>query len=418
MRIVQLTIEQFENFSIKHPLKNYCQTSYYAKLMGETGYNYDYVGYQDDNGSLIAASLILLKKISGMYKYAYAPKGFLIDYYNIDLLKNFLGDLAKYYKHNNVIFLKINPEIIIGETNEKKKYLINYNQNVNVIDDLKKLNFKRRREQNNFELIFPKITGFINLKTFNFDKLSKLDHDNINLARNKGLSLESLSSKNIDIFYNFVKDKTYNNINYYRNMLNSFIKDTSELLLVKVDYEKCLICAREEYEKELSFNDECNEKIQINNNEENLNEKMESDKRLLDYKNNIVEATEGLKNNKFIYIGGVIIIKYQNRVTIAGYGFDDNKLNLFPEYFLIDSLISRYKDDYEYLEFNALAKDFNDSGDLYEYNKAKLAFKPEIYESIGEFDLIYNELIFKRLLAKNLISKEFYPSYIVYKNKA
>ena len=166
MKIVELTIQRFDEFAKNHPLRNYCQSSLYARYMGEQGYSYDYVGYEDDSGNLVAASLILFKRIGGLQKYAYAPKGFLIDYYNLDLLTKFIKDITKKYKKKKIVFLKINPEIIIGQLKPNKNFAGTYNKNVKIIDDLKDLNFKRRREVKSLELITPRINPYINLKKY------------------------------------------------------------------------------------------------------------------------------------------------------------------------------------------------------------------------------------------------------------
>ena len=52
MRVVELTMQEFSDFAANHPLRNYCQTTTYAKLMGEKGFNYDYIGYKDDSSSI------------------------------------------------------------------------------------------------------------------------------------------------------------------------------------------------------------------------------------------------------------------------------------------------------------------------------------------------------------------------------
>ena len=75
--------------------------------------------------------------IVGDYKYGYAPRGFLINYYDTNLVKDFLNQLRKYYKKRNFIFIKFNPEIIIGETDKERKFVISYNGNVRIIDELK-----------------------------------------------------------------------------------------------------------------------------------------------------------------------------------------------------------------------------------------------------------------------------------------
>ena len=98
MRIVELKIEEFDEYSRNHPLGNYCQSSSYAKVMGELGFNYDYIAMVDNTKEIVATSLILYKKIGLFFKYAYAPKGFLIDYEDEELTKTFIKLLNNYYK--------------------------------------------------------------------------------------------------------------------------------------------------------------------------------------------------------------------------------------------------------------------------------------------------------------------------------
>ena len=71
-----------KEFSKKYESSTFYQSSSYALIMGEKGYDYEYIGMFDDMNNLIVASLILLKKIKKNILYGYAPRGFLIDYLN------------------------------------------------------------------------------------------------------------------------------------------------------------------------------------------------------------------------------------------------------------------------------------------------------------------------------------------------
>lgn len=410
MRIIELTINDFENFANNHPLRNYCQSVSYAKLMGEKGYSYDYIGYMDDSNNLVGASLILTKKIGPFQKYAYAPKGFLIDYYNNELLKMFVRDIGAHYKKKGYIFIKINPEIIIGELNPKKNYLPNYNQNVNIIDTLKDLGFRRRRELTPLDFIMPRINPYVNLKNYDPNSMDDEYKEKIKNCNKRGLTIETATNKDINTFYEVIKNDTYEDVNYFRNILNTFNND-AELILIKVDYEQCLINAQKQYEKEVDENNYWNEMIQRENNEKLLAEKMESDKRLLIFKDEMIAATDRLRREKFKYVGGAIVIKYQNRASIVACGFDKSDEFLTPGYFLYSALIEKYKNDFEYLDLYGLASNFSPSSKYFEFNEEKLAFNPTIYEYIGEFDLVLNEGNFKKVQSKGLLSKEFHPSH-------
>ena len=92
----------------------------------------------DNDDNIVAASLILIKRIGLLFRYGYAPKGFLIDYTNIDLLKEFCHLLKKRYYRKNLAFIKINPEIVIGTLKNNE---IEYNDNKKIIDTLTSMSF-------------------------------------------------------------------------------------------------------------------------------------------------------------------------------------------------------------------------------------------------------------------------------------
>ena len=87
MKLVELSIFEFDEFAKKHPLGNYRETSQYAMYKAEQKYDYDLIGLKDDNNNLIGASIILIKRLNFISQYAYAPRGFLLDYYDYNILR-------------------------------------------------------------------------------------------------------------------------------------------------------------------------------------------------------------------------------------------------------------------------------------------------------------------------------------------
>lgn len=406
MRIVELSVNDFEEFANSNSLRNYYQTPLYANVMAEKGYTSDYIGYRDDSNNLVGASLILKKKIGTFAKFVYAPKGPLFDYYDTELLKLFIKDLCSFYRKKGYSFLKINPEIIIGELNKDNNYSTNYNQNVEIIDVLKNAGFKRRREIYPLDFLSPRINPFINLKEYQLSEKIKELVDNSN---NCGVSIEEVSSNDIDILYDILKNTTFEELNYYKKILDVFGSNNSQLYLIKINYEQYLINARERYEKELENNNYYNELIQHDDSTETIVNKMKSDKDLLRYKNEVVVATDGLKKNKFKYVGGALLIKYYNRVSIVLSGVEDNNTTSLS--YLYNYLIDTCKDNYDFLDLNGLASNFSSDSKYDLFNSTKLDFIPNIYEFIGEFDIVLNELLFKKIQSKGLLSKEFLPSH-------
>ena len=114
MMIIELNEDQFRSYARFHSNRNYFQTVEFANMYELYGYKKLYVGLVDDNNNLIAASLLLLNKIKG-YKYAYAPRGFLINYDNkedlswLQVLKNLLKE--RNLEYNDEILKKVTKEI-------------------------------------------------------------------------------------------------------------------------------------------------------------------------------------------------------------------------------------------------------------------------------------------------------------------
>ena len=95
MILKELTNEEFKNFTDTFYIKSIYQTVEYAFVMGNQGYDCIFLGLCDNN-TIVAASLFLIDK-NKKYKFAYSPRGFLIDYNNKKLLQLYTEEIKKYF---------------------------------------------------------------------------------------------------------------------------------------------------------------------------------------------------------------------------------------------------------------------------------------------------------------------------------
>ena len=63
MIIKEISFIEFDEFAKNHVQNSFYQSSNYALIMGEKGYDYEYIGFFNEMNTLVAASLILIKKI-------------------------------------------------------------------------------------------------------------------------------------------------------------------------------------------------------------------------------------------------------------------------------------------------------------------------------------------------------------------
>ena len=404
MYIKELSLMEFIEYSKDNIIGNYYQSINYAMLKAEEGYEYEYIGLVD-NTDIIGAALMLYKRIGNTY-YGYSPRGFLIDYTNPIILEKFTNLIKDYYKKKNFTFIKINPEIAIGKLN-KKTLNFEYNENYNVINNLNRCGYKKLKSNLYFESLLPRINAIVNLQELDVNNFTKNTRNKIKKAIRKGLTLEKAGQDKIPILTNFLKGNLSKDLYYYNDLYNVFNKsDDVDFFLVKVDYKKYLINSQHYYNNELNNNIYLNNKMVSKNNPSVINAKMQSDKALLAYKNDIAEASKYLNANIETYVAGAIVIKYNNRITIQFSGFDRNLKRYSANYFLYFAILAYYQQDFKYADLNGITADFDKNSPYHGLNRFKMGFNPDIYEYIGEFDLVINESSYNHLLKSGLLAKE------------
>ena len=402
--IRELKFTEFEDFSKRHILSNRYQTINYAMLMTEYDFDYDLIGYFENN-TLVAASLIIFNNLTTYKKYGYAPRGFLIDYTNVHLMTRFTKALMNYYQKKNIVFIKINPELITNEIDINTKSKKAYRGSL-VKSYLANLGYFKLKDNLYFESRLPRFTAFLNLKTTNFDSYSKNTKNKIRRAYEKGLEYEINNDKGVDILFDFIKRKRNKDVIYYKHYFNMFKKTNSaDIFLISIDYDKYLVNSQNRYERELEKNNMYNDLLLTNNSKKAINIKMESDRKLTCYKNDIIEATEGSKNIKKRYIAAAMVIKHNNRVDIVTSGYDPKYKQFDANYFLHHIIVEYYKDNYNTLDLNGLTGDFSDNNPYKGLNTFKIGFNPKIYEYIGEYDLVLKPMAYKKLYNNGTLGK-------------
>lgn len=404
MYIREISVNEFIEFNINHPLSTFHHSINYANFKLDHQYEYETIGLIE-NDQIIAAALVLVK-IIGNNLYGYIPDGMLIDYHNEQLVEIFTKAMTDYYKKEGIVFIKINPCVPINK--------INYENNTIIPTDFYQIprlltycGLKKLESNQNFESVLPRYNAIINLKENAFNKYNKNTKNKIRKAIRKGLTFEKADVNQFETFYSFVEKKVHHDIFYYHDYYNIFQRDNkADLFLVSIDYQNLIINSQNAYQEELINNQKINDCVIKKPNTHTINKKLNSDKTLESYKNDISLALAS-NNLEKKYIAGALVIKHKNTVTILLSGFDKNYHDFAANYFLYENIINYYKNDYDYLNLNGITADLSPSSKYYGLNKFKLGFKPNVYEYAGEYDLIINNRIYQHLLNKGIIQKEF-----------
>lgn len=409
MTIKEIDVNEFDSFANKHVLGSFYQTSNYGKLKEKEGYKALYIGAYD-NSNLVGAFLLLSKSISLNVKYGYSPRGFLIDYFNKDIFKDFTDSIKKYFHKKGYAFIKIDPIIILNEVDKDGNKSLNSSTNELIIT-MEELGYKKLKDNIYFESMLPKYNPIINLKTFSFNNLDAKLQKSINKISNKGLSLIKGDFYNINSLYELTKRKEDKESNYYKSMYKIFDENNLiDLFLVEVDYHEYLLNLQDDHETEATINEKINKIFQMDPTNKNIyNEKMLSDRKLYEINEEIAEVSKKIQNSIFKeYVAGALVVKHNNVASIYISGFDKFYNRLLPNHYLHYSIINYYKNEgLSFLDLNGITGDFTKNNPYKGLNDFKLSWNPKVYEYIGEFDLIINQTKYSLLWSSNKLQKEF-----------
>ena len=130
--------KRYKEFSDNHPKSHFLQSYEWGVFCSKSkGQIAHYVGMEDEKNHLLATALLLEKKTPLGYSYMYSPRGFLTDYTNYDLIKEFTTYLKEYMQKNKVIYIKFDPDIKYQDIDLEAKaipngeHFINYMMEIN-----------------------------------------------------------------------------------------------------------------------------------------------------------------------------------------------------------------------------------------------------------------------------------------------
>lgn len=409
MKIITLTEEEFNNFSNGHKCNTYYQSSEYANFAKVNDqYNIHYLGFVDeDSNKLIGASLMLYKTLFWGYKFAYSPRGLLINYEDSNMIDTITQELRSLLRKQKFIFITIDPLIVASERDRNGK-IIQFNDNVNrILNSFQNNNYKHFGFNLYGETILPR-----------WNVVSKLDHDarilynnfdqtvkeKITYANNMALYVEEDTKKDINTFYEFVKKGfAKKGKKYFENLYDSF-KDSNRIKIfyAKIDTKKYAENANRLYSEEEEKNIELANIIQsgdtIKYNIPNvINEKMNSDRLLHTYKKDIVASTKLLKTfPEGITCAAALTIEDAHGVNIL-INYVDNDYTKYNSDTLLTYEIMKYfgKLDYKYINIGPVTGNFDPKSKYYPILESKLGFNSSILEYIGEFNIILNPTMYK-----------------------
>ncbi len=394
MQIILLDELKFDAFAINHPNYNFYQSSNYGKFMSKHGYNSYYLGLSDDIGNIKAATLIIVKNDkSEKRKMGYAPRGFLIDWTDSELVSEFTTKIKEFLAKRSFTYLKVDPMIVHKEYNSDGS--LKYSNSDDFVKKMQSLGYTHMGYNNGMEASKPRWNSIIKLEPniiSLYNSLSKEARNKIKKAAGNGFKVYKGSNTDISLFYNVLNRKNPP-LEYYMDLYQFFnVNNGFEIYFVKLEPVSYVNSSKKMYEEEEQRNSNLNMQMQDFNNPNKdaiINEKLKSDEMLATYKKNMLEAINLFqKYPSGIIIATLAVIKYGKKVTFFVGASDEDHKNDYPDYLLRWQLAEYFsRGGYESIDYNGMMGMSNTDYDT----TLKKELTNSVVEYVGEFDLVINK---------------------------
>ena len=416
MFIREITSEEFNKFKDNFNDKSIYQTSEYAYVMNQENYTTMFLGLIDVN-NIVAASMIMIEKVNN-FKYAYAPRGFLIDYTNYSLLETFTNEIKNYLGKKDIVAIKLSPMIIRNIYDSTGK-LIETNKNFDFIfGNLKGLGYYHFGYNNFFEGLKPRFEAVLDInKNYLtlFKNIRKEFKTKIRSSEKKGVRIFKGNQDELDYLIEQVSKKYPRGENYFINSYKYFNQNNMiDYYYAKLDTKLYLEVSKKEYEYQEKNNNSINSNVLANaGNISNklLSKKIESDKLFSRAQKTLIKATNLLRDYpEGIVVATILVVRLNNQVFMYMDGFNNKYKSLNAKHLIMWKLIEKYS-KLGFMKFN-LGGITNINVEDKKYNglnEFKLSFNSNVYEYIGDLELICNNTLYfmykKSIQLKRMLKK-------------
>lgn len=397
MELKEIDEKTYKAFALKNEYISIYQLPEWGTLKKENGWFPHLVGLYDDK-TLKGVTLLLEKNTPIKKSLFYAPRGFLLDFNDEDLIREFSTKVVEYIKSKKGFLLKIDPNVIYCVSDSEGNNPVF--KNTDALKILKDLGYKHLGFTKNFETLQPRNLCRFALKDTYEDTLqsfSKNTRKNIEKYAHMGVEVREIEVDEVDLFVSLLqetadkKNFVIRPVSYYQKMYE-LMKDYLKYYVVYIDPDKYYDYVL----KEVDINNKDIANLEKQMAKINVGEKMRKHQSEALLKKEKLE--EKLTQAKKIKNGGIPInIGALMSVFVGNEGitFMSGTSNLYkdfgPKYVFYNEHIKEcLKQKKKYCNFYGISSDLNPGNPYYSIYEIKKGFNPEIVELLGEFDYIVN----------------------------
>lgn len=380
----------FRKFLDNSSQKNFLQTPEIGKLREKNGWQVYYVGVKKDN-KLIAASMLVSRKAHFGKKEFYAPRGFLLDYKDKNLLTFFTINVKKYIKKNKGYILRIDPYLPNVERDTNGNIVEGGIDNRIVRKNLSDLGYTRIKSKEMEQVGWMYVLDTEGKTEDEILKDMKPNTRNtIRKTLKNGISIIELEKKDLKEFHKIMietgKRKNFHvrSLKYFEDMYDLYSpRNEIKYLVTKLNLKEHIKNLKKEKSKEEEL------KESLKDAKYNEGKRKSCEQNILSIEKRIKKAEEIRKRDgDIITLSGSMFILVQPEVIYLSSGNYEEYM-FYNSQYLIQWEMIKYaiKNNFKRYNFYGITGNFNKKDKDYGIYEFKAGFNGYVEELIGEYKL-------------------------------
>ena len=400
MEFSVLTKQEYHSFARQHRYRNYLNSYYAFEVKEAYGFDNHFVGVKE-KGKILCAAGISLSPLWKVFRYAYAQRGFLIDYQDTQLLSFFTKELKRYLKQRKVIFLRMDPYVPYQEHDEDGAIVEDGFHHQYVIDHMKANGYSHQGFTTGFTTdsqVRWMMVLDLNDKseTQLWKALNQRTRWSIHKAEKLGVEVRALTEDEMDKFYEMVEYAAFTRhfsnlpLSHYQKQREIYGSERAKFLMAYIDCEKTRSRLNDILAAQLDEMDRIQKVLTEMPNSKKYKNKKAAQQELIDASNKQRKELDQLEKQygTIIDIAAAYFLLYEDELVYVASGAYDAFRSFHGPYAIqwcmikeaIRLGISRYN-------FYGTSGNFQKDADDYGVYLFKKGFHAGVEELVGDFIL-------------------------------
>lgn len=407
MELKTINIQEYRDFLNSQHIKDFLQSDYEAEKLSNNGWKVEFI--EAINGQQrVAVSMLAYMPLMKLFKYCYIPRGFFADYHNKEVINEFTSLLKKYLKKKNVIYMEMDPTIILKERDKNGDLVEDGIDNFDVVNNLKNAGFFQLPLKVGYDL--NKECRFVSVldvqgktKEEIFKNFSYQTRQDVRSQEKYCVKTRELKESELQILDTMEQETSRRqdfeamSMTYYKELYKYFGKEHVKTIYSYLDLDAYSLKMQSEFDKTKKDIEETKEFLQKNPNSVKKEKRLKTNEEYYNSLSKKLNQIDSLKKQygKEVPLACCLFIKYGHQIVyLVGSSNYEQRVFRGPYAIQWHMIQEAIDEGYDLYNFYGISGYFDKDQEGYGVFDYKRGYNAVVQEYIGNFILPCKPFIF------------------------